>query len=124
MRPPIRVNNAARTGVLLCGHGSRDPRAIEQFEHLVQQLKPFFPFEGVEAGYLEFARPILRESLDKLRKQGVVKILAMPGLLFAAGHAKNDIPSVLHEYKADYPHLTIHYGQELGITPQPFTGGV
>ena len=104
--------------MLLCGHGSRDPKAIEQFERFADQLKTYLPYEKVEIGYLEFARPILRESLDRLRVQGAVKILAMPCLLFAAGHAKNDIPSVLNQYKADYPEMRIHYGQDLGITPE------
>ena len=29
------------------------------------------------------------------------KVLAIPAMLFAAGHAKNDIPSVLNTYSAE-----------------------
>src|SRR3546814_20810458 len=36
-------------------------------------------------------------------------------MLFAAGHAKNDIPSVLNTYAAQNPGVTIRYGRELGI---------
>ena len=36
-------------------------------------------------------------------------------MLFAAGHAKNDIPSVLNTYQAQNEGMTIHYGRELGI---------
>jgi len=36
-------------------------------------------------------------------------------MLFAAGHAKNDIPSVLNAYQAQNPELEISYARELGI---------
>ena len=36
-------------------------------------------------------------------------------MLFAAGHAKNDIPSVLNAYQAAHPDMTISYGRELGV---------
>src|SRR3546814_13835499 len=36
-------------------------------------------------------------------------------MLFAAGHAKNDIPSVLHTYQAQHPEMAIDYGRELAI---------
>ncbi|SVC50785.1 uncharacterized protein METZ01_LOCUS303639, partial [marine metagenome] len=39
----------------------------------------------------------------------------VPGMLFAAGHAKNDIPSVLNAYQAQNPGLSISYARELGI---------
>ena len=68
----------------------------------------------VEHGYLEFAQPILREGLESLRQQGVTKVLAIPAMLFAAGHAKNDIPSVLNTYTAETG-LPIDYGRELGV---------
>ncbi|MEI2612928.1 MAG: CbiX/SirB N-terminal domain-containing protein [Candidatus Promineifilaceae bacterium] len=43
------------------------------------------------------------------------RILAVPGMLFAAGHAKNDIPSVLNTYAAQHPGFEITYGRELGV---------
>ena len=36
-------------------------------------------------------------------------------MLFAAGHAKNDIPSVLNTYGAQNPDIKIEYGRELGV---------
>ena len=42
-------------------------------------------------------------------------MLAVPGMLFAAGHAKNDIPSVLNTYQAQNPGMEIIYGRELGV---------
>ncbi|QQP92441.1 sirohydrochlorin chelatase [Skermanella sp. TT6] len=100
---------------MLCGHGSRDTGAVQEFAVVAGQLRARLPFDAVEYGYLEFAKPIIRDGLDKLRAKGVTKVLAIPGMLFAAGHAKNDIPSVLNAYQAQNEGMTIHYGRELGI---------
>ncbi len=106
---------AGRTGVMICGHGSRDPKAVAEFATLARQLSGRFGDWPVDYGYLEFARPVIRDGLDALAAKGCTDILAVPGMLFAAGHAKNDIPSVLNTYQAGRPGLTIRYGRELGI---------
>ena len=105
---------AEDVGVLICGHGSRNRQAVEEFASLADGLRPRMGGLPVEHGYLEFAKPILRDSLDRLRAQGVKRVLAVPAMLFAAGHAKNDIPSVLNTYSAETG-LTIDYGRELGV---------
>jgi sirohydrochlorin cobaltochelatase len=104
-------------GVMLCGHGSRDEDAVAEFAALSEHLKKRLPQYPVEYGYLEFATPIIRNGLDALKAKGVERVLAVPGMLFAAGHAKNDIPSVLNTYAAQND-LKIDYGKELGIDPK------
>ena len=101
-------------GVLICGHGSRNRLAVEEFAQMVEALRPKLAPMPVEHGYLEFARPILRDGLESLRQQGVTRVLAIPAMLFAAGHAKNDIPSVLNTFTAETG-LPIDYGRELGV---------
>ena len=108
---------AEKLGVMLCGHGSRDKDAVQEFAVLAGHLKKRMPQYPVEYGYLEFATPIIRTGLDKLKAEGVTRVLAVPGMLFAAGHAKNDIPSVLNTYAAAND-LRIDYGKELGIDPK------
>ena len=81
---------------------------------MVEALRPKLAPMPVEHGYLEFARPILRDGLEALRQKGVTRVLAIPAMLFAAGHAKNDIPSVLNTYTAETG-LPIDYGRELGV---------
>ena len=106
-----------KLGVMLCGHGSRDSGAVREFAVLAGHLKKRLPHYPVEYGYLEFATPIIRDGLDSLKAQGVTRVLAVPGMLFAAGHAKNDIPSVLNTYAAQND-LRIDYGKEPGIDPK------
>ena len=107
-----------KIGVMVCGHGSRDKGAVTQFARVAEGLRKLMPETPVEYGYLEFATPIIRDGLDKLRDQGVTRVLAVPGMLFAAGHVKNDIPSVLNTYAAQNEGVTIELGKELGIDPK------
>ncbi|CED61532.1 Putative uncharacterized protein [Moritella viscosa] len=103
------------SGVLICGHGSRAKIAEEEFSLLAKGLKERHPELKVEYGFLEYSAPNMHTALDRLMAQGVTKIHAVPGMLFAATHAKNDIPSVLTTYQAKHPNLTIEYGKELGL---------
>ncbi len=103
-----------RIGVMVCGHGSRSKAAVGEFARAAEGLRAHFPEWPVEYGYLEFANPVIRDGLDKLREQGCTRILAVPGMLFAAGHAKNDIPSVLNTYQARHG-VRIDYGRELAV---------
>jgi len=103
--------------LMLCGHGSRDQGAVDEFKALAHKMTHRLPDWTVDYGYLEFARPIIRDGLDRLREGGASTILALPGMLFAAGHAKNDIPSVLNTY-ASANGVDIRYGRELGIDPK------
>jgi len=103
------------SGIIICGHGSRAKIAEEEFSLLAKGLRARFPTLKIEYGFLEYSSPNIHMALDRLREQGVKNIFAVPGMLFAATHAKNDIPSVLTTYKENHPELTIAYGKELGL---------
>ncbi|OJJ09128.1 sirohydrochlorin chelatase [Alphaproteobacteria bacterium AO1-B] len=108
----------SKTGIMICGHGSRAKIAEEEFALLAKGLRDRYPEMPVEYGFLEYSAPNIHMGLDSLRDQGVTHILAVPGMLFAATHAKNDIPSVLTTYQEKNPGLTVSYGRELGLHPQ------
>jgi sirohydrochlorin cobaltochelatase len=107
-----------KTGVMLCGHGSRDVDAIREFAALAHHLKHRLPQYEVESGFLEFATPIIKTGLDALKAKGVSRILAVPGMLFAAGHVKNDLPWEINSFAAENPGLDVRYGRELAIDPK------
>ncbi len=110
-----------KIGVMVCGHGSRDVEAIAEFQSVAAGISERLPQYPIASGFLEFAKPIIREGLDKLRLQGAEHILAVPGMLFAAGHVKNDIPSVLNTYAAQHPRLRIDYGRDLAVDTRLLT---
>ncbi len=106
------------TGIMVCGHGSRDAGAMAEFELVAAGLRKALPTYPIETGYLEFARPVIRDGLKALVDQGVTRILAIPGMLFAASHVKNDLPWELNSFMADNPGIEIKFGRDLGIDPR------
>ena len=108
-------NLPQNAGVIICGHGSRAKIAEEEFSLLAKGLRKRHPQLKVEYGFLEYSAPNIHMALDRLLAAGVEKIYAVPGMLFAATHAQNDIPSVLTTYQENHPGLEIEYGKELGL---------
>jgi len=115
MTNPAPSTDKIKTGLMICGHGSRDDGAVEQFNLLAGHLKKRFPDYDVESGFLEFATPIIRTGLDKLKDRGAKRILCMPSMLFAAGHVKNDLPSEINNFAAVNPDLDVRFGRDLAI---------
>jgi len=108
-------NKVVKKGIMVCGHGSRDKDAEMEFSLVAEGLKKRFPDLPVEYGFLEYSAPNIHMGLNSLINQGVEHIYAVPGMLFAATHAKNDIPSVLTTFEEKNEGLEVSYGKELGL---------
>ena len=107
-----KLNN--KFAILICGHGSKNKLAISEFQELTKLIQKRYSNILVEYGFLEFAKPSLIDALEKLRERSIKKVIAIPAMLFAAGHVKNDIPSLLMNYSSKTG-IEIIYGRELGI---------
>jgi sirohydrochlorin cobaltochelatase len=114
----LAADRGSRVGIMVCGHGSRDEGAMEEFQLVAAGIAARLPDYPIETGYLEFARPIIRDGLSALVARGVRDILAVPGMLFAATHVKNDLPWELNTFMAEHPEIDIRFGRELGIEPK------
>ncbi|RKN11993.1 sirohydrochlorin chelatase [Streptomyces radicis] len=72
-------------------HGSPDPRAHRAVEALVRLVRALRPGLRVELGHLEIDKPLLADTLARLRGEAVL----VP-LLFSRGyHVKHDIPAIV-----------------------------
>ena len=104
------------TAVLLMGHGSRHAQAGAEFAAVVRGVAERLPDTVVGHAYLELARPLINDALDSLRRSGAARVLAVPVLLLAAGHAKSDMPSIVNAYQARHRGaFSVRYGRPLGI---------
>ena len=110
----------SETAVLLCGHGSRDPEAIAEFEIAAAALRSRLQHDFT-TGYLEFARPTIQEGLAQLMARGARQILAVPGMLFAASHVKNDLPWEMNSFMAANPGIAVRLGRDLAIDAKLLT---
>jgi sirohydrochlorin cobaltochelatase len=118
---PLTTNGKRTTNsepaLLIVGHGSRDPRGAGEFHELVSLVRDHAPVP-VEGGFIELSRPPISECVDRLAGEGAREISAVPLMLLAAGHAKDDIPATLVREKMRHPDLDFHYGRALGIRPE------
>ncbi|WP_462137118.1 CbiX/SirB N-terminal domain-containing protein [Candidatus Mycalebacterium sp.] len=105
-------------GILICGHGSRDPEGVEGFKSLVRRMKSRQPGTDVDYGFLEFSQPTFDVAVKAMVERGVKDIISLPAILFAGGHAKNDMPFEMNSIQAAHKGLKIRFGSFLGVSPQ------
>ena len=104
-----------KPAILIAGHGSRDVEGTAEFHQLVELFAHRDPSRIVECGFLEFAKPVIQEGINRCVERGANMVTVLPGMLMAAGHAKNDMPSEVHEARKRYPNIAFHYGRHLHL---------
>lgn len=105
-------------GIVIAGHGSRDPDGVREFEALIELVRARAPRHVVNHGYLEFASPTIDAAVKANLAAGSRQVAVVPGVLLGARHAKNDMPSELLALARDYPDIDFHFGAPLSLHPQ------
>ncbi|REK11385.1 MAG: sirohydrochlorin chelatase [Planctomycetota bacterium] len=123
MRGDMTTRNAEitfppRTGLLVVGHGSREQVGVDEFLATAKQIADLAGDAAVEPCFLEFAAPDIATGLRTLVERGVDRVCVVPLLLFAAGHAKRDIPAAVAESARAFPSIDICQSRHLGCHPE------
>lgn len=107
------------TGLLICGHGSRDPQAQESFYAWADKLRQRTAFTQWEIGFMEIAQPTISDAARALANKGLKQIIVIPGFIMGARHTREDIPAILRELKNDelFNDVAIHYAD--GVANHP-----
>ncbi|MDB5775529.1 MAG: hypothetical protein JWP38_1662 [Herbaspirillum sp.] len=110
-------------GIVVAGHGSRDPDSVREFEALVELVRESAkqsatPRQPVSHGYLEFSSPTIAEAVEQNIAAGSTRIAVVPGVLLAARHAKNDMPAELLAMARLHPDIDLHFGAPLDLHPK------
>jgi precorrin isomerase/sirohydrochlorin ferrochelatase len=104
--------------IVLAGHGSRDPDGVREFEALVELVRRREPSRIVCHGYLEFASPTIDVAVTQAIEAGARHVVMVPGVLLAATHAKNDMPSELLALQQRFTTTKFSFGAALDLHPQ------
>lgn len=101
------------TGLILFGHGARDPQWAEPMRRvaaLIGQARPGLP---VELAFLEFIAPTLAEAIDRLAAR-CDKLVVVPMFIANAGHVKRDVPALIEQARASHPGVSIELTAPIG----------
>lgn len=81
-------------GILLFGHGARNPDWAQPFHRIRDAILAQEPQALVEPGFLELMRPSFDEGVDCLVRQGATEIVVVPIFMAAGSHIKKDLPQM------------------------------
>ncbi|PRX29841.1 CbiX protein [Orenia metallireducens] len=103
-----------KTGVIILGHGSRTVEANQVFDSIVEMVKEEIDYEIVEKASMELAKPSLAQSIEKVVKAGVKKVIVVPLFLFPGIHIQEDIPKLIKLEQKKYPEVEFIFGRNIG----------
>ena len=109
----------SRPPLLLAAHGTRDQAGVDAFAALAARVGQLAAADGtrVAGGFIELSAPPLRDAVSLLTSTAPARLVAVPLMLSAAGHAKGDIPAALAREHARHPAVSFIYGRPLGPHP-------
>lgn len=107
-----------KMGVIVLGHGSKAPQALETLKEYGEMVKTASSCEIVEIASLQFNKPDLPEALDGVIAQGAKKIVIVPFFLYNGIHMQEDIPAVIRQEKEKFPDVDIVLANHLGADPR------
>lgn len=131
----VQGSGGADPSLVLFGHGTRSALGASELWELVAQVRALQPTLQVSAGYIEHASPTLDEALEQALVAGCAgasgspgsagapggthpsEVVAVPLVLFPAGHLKDDGPAALHRARSRHPLVRFSYARELGTHP-------
>ena len=102
---------------MLVGHGTKDPRGVDEFLATAGQVAARARPWAVEACFLEFAAPTIQQGFERLAASKANRVIVAPVMLFAARHIRQDIPAAVAQAAVGFPQVVVAQAQHLGCHP-------
>lgn len=83
-------------GLVLFGHGARDPRWREPFDSLARAVSAKHG-GPVSLAFLELMEPSLSAAVAQLVQRGATRVVVIPLFLGTGGHIRRDLPALIEE---------------------------
>ena len=101
-------------GILLFGHGARNPDWAAPFHRIRDLIRAREPEARVEFGFLELMRPTFDEGIDGLVRQGATNIVVVPIFMAAGSHVRKDLPLMAASAMDRHSGLTMELAPPVG----------
>lgn len=101
--------------ILLVGHGSRDVAGNNEIEDFAAGWRTRQPDWNIEVCFIEFADVLVDAGLARAARNAR-RVIVVPLILNAAGHAKMEIPEHIAAARARFPDTDFIYVPHLGAS--------
>ena len=92
-----------RRGVVLFGHGSRDPAWREPMDAVARRIGELAPQTSVVCAFLELQPPDFADAVAELARRGTEQITVLPMFLGVGKHAREDLPRLVEAARLAHP---------------------
>ena len=106
-----------KSGIVLFGHGARDPRWAEPMERLRALVAAERPETPVVLAFLEIMEPDVFGAAAALVGEGCEVVRVVPVFLGQGGHVRKDLPRLADALRARYPGITVEVRPAIGEDP-------
>lgn len=107
-----------KQGIILFAHGSRDPLWRLPIEAVADAIRARDPEALVCCAYLELCSPDLAQAATSLIASGAQRIKAFPLFLGVGKHAREDLPLLAAQLRAQHPDVPLELMPTAGEYPQ------
>jgi len=111
--PPLPTP-ADRTGLLVVGRGTLEPKAMDATAQMAKRLASDFPYPDVRHCFAEVSPPDLPDTLDGLLAAGALGVIVFPALLFT-GIIIQRIERQVELLRKKHPAIPIALAPYLGV---------
>jgi len=84
-----------KKAVIVVSHGSKNPKASEQFYSFIANIKERKKNIRVEGAFFQLANPEIIDRIEQLVGEGYRKIFLVPFFLMHGTHVAEDIPALV-----------------------------
>lgn len=105
---------SARHGLVLFGHGSRDPLWHRPIQAVAARIAARAPQVAVRCAYLELTAPTLAEAAAALAAEGVTQLRVVPLFLGVGKHAREDLPVLIEALRQAHPAMQVECQPPVG----------
>ena len=105
-------------GIVLFGHGSRDPLWRLPMETVAARVRAMQPQVPVRCAYLELDSPDLATAAGELVANGAAAITVVPMFLGTGRHAREDLPALVEDLRQRFPAVAFSLQPPVGEDPR------
>ncbi|MCX7946169.1 MAG: CbiX/SirB N-terminal domain-containing protein [Hydrogenophilus sp.] len=112
----MREDKMGKEGVVLFGHGARDPAWAEPMQAVARAIEASASNWTVRCAFLEFLPPTLPEVVEELACDHR-RVVVVPWFIAPGGHLQRDLPAMVAELTERFRPLEIEVWAAVGSWP-------